>query len=319
MQRTMQRLDWAMLLALALVFGSAFFFGDLGLESFGPLSVAAGRVASAAVILTIVALLRGRRFPGEAKTWGALLVMGAINNAIPFSLIFWGQTRIDSGLAAILNAMTPIFTVLLAHLVGDERLSLRRLAGVILDFAGVAVLIGPGALGHLDPTNIAELAVLLAALCYALAGLWGRQFRGLPTEVAAGGMLIGSSLIMLPAAAILEHPWTASPTMTSLGGIAALGLLSTAVAYLLYFRLLARVGATNLLLVTFLLPVVALALGAAFLGERVPAIDLLGLGLILAGLAAIDGRLLDRLLGRFRATAPAGAATSGSPPDSRRS
>jgi drug/metabolite transporter (DMT)-like permease len=120
---------------------------------------------------------------------------------------------------------------------------------------------------------------------------------------------------MLPAAAILEHPWTASPTMTSLGGIAALGLLSTAVAYLLYFRLLARVGATNLLLVTFLLPVVALALGAAFLGERVPPIDLLGLALILAGLAAIDGRLLDR----FRATAPAGAATSGSPPDSRRS
>src|SRR5258706_11977199 len=179
MQRTMQGLDWAMLLGLALVFGSAYFFGDLGLESFGPLSVAAGRVSSAAVILAIVSLLRGRRFPGEAKTWGALLVMGAINNAIPFSLIFWGQTRIDSGLAAILNAMTPIFTVLLAHLVGDERLSLRRLAGVIMGFAGVAALIGPAALSHLDPTNIAELAVLLAAFCYALAGLWGRQFRGL--------------------------------------------------------------------------------------------------------------------------------------------
>ena len=241
--------------------------------------------------------------------------MGAINNAIPFSLIFWGQTRIDSGLAAILNAMTPIFTVVLAHLVGDERLTPRRFAGVLLGFAGVAVLIGPAALSHLDPTNVAELAVLLAALCYALAGLWGRQFRGLPVEVAAGGMLIGSSAIMVPAAALIEHPWTVSPSAISLAGIAALGLLSTAIAYLLYFKLLARVGATNLLLVTFLLPIVALILGAAFLGEHVQPVDLLGLGLIMGGLAAIDGRLLAR----FRASAPRAAATSGSPPDSRRS
>jgi len=311
-QRTMQRLDWAMLLGLALVFGSAFFFGDLGLRSFGPLTVAAGRVASAAVVLSALALLRGRRFPRDAGTWFALLVMGTLNNALPFSLIFWGQTRIDSGLAAILNATTPIFTVLLAHLAGDERLSMRRLAGVLFGFAGVGVLIGPGALGHFDPTNLAELAVLLAALCYALAGLWGRRFRRLPTEVAAAGMLIGSSAIMLPVSAWIEHPWTASPTATSLAAIAALGLLSTAAAYLLYFRLLARVGATNLLLVTFLLPVVALALGALFLGERVPAIDLSGLALIFAGLAAIDGRPVDW----FRATRPVAAGTSGSPPDS---
>jgi drug/metabolite transporter (DMT)-like permease len=314
-QCTMQGLDWAMLLGLALVFGSAFFFGDLGLESFGPLSVAAGRVGSAAIILTIVALLRGRRFPADPKTWAALLVMGAINNAIPFSLIFWGQTHIDSGLVAILNAMTPIFTVLLAHLVGDERLTGRRLAGVLLGFAGVAVLIGPSALSHLDPTNIAELAILGAALCYAFAGLWGRQFRGLPVEVAAGGMLIGSSALLLPVAAIVEHPWTVQPSPISLAGIAALGLLSTAVAYLLYFKLLARVGATNLLLVTFLLPIVALILGALFLAEHVQPIDLLGLALIMGGLGAIDGRLVAR----FRASALPAAATSGSPPDSRQS
>jgi len=314
-QRTMQGLDWAMLLGLALVFGSAFFFGDLGLKSFGPLSVAAGRTCSAAIILAIVALLRGRRFPADPKTWAALLIMGAINNAIPFSLIFWGQTRIDSGLAAILNAMTPIFTVILAHLVGDERLTVRRFAGVVLGFAGVAVLIGPSALSHLDPTNIAELAVLGAAFCYGLAGLWGRQFRGLPVEVAAGGMLIGSSALLLPAAALIEHPWTVQPSAISLGGIAALGLLSTAIAYLLYFKLLARVGATNLLLVTFLLPIVALILGSLFLGEHVQPIDLLGLALIMGGLAAIDGRLVAR----FRASALPAAATSGSPPDSHRS
>jgi drug/metabolite transporter (DMT)-like permease len=311
----MQRLDWMMLLGLALVFGSAFFLGDLGLRSFGPLTVAAGRVASAAIILSLLAFVRGRRAPATARTWLALLVMGALNNAIPFSLIFWGQTRIDSGLAAILNATTPIFSVLLAHVAGDERLSAPRLAGVLLGFAGVAVLIGPGALSRFDPSDTAELAVLLAALSYALAGLWGRRFRALPVEVSAAGMLIGSSAIMLPAAAWFERPWLASPSATSLAAIATLGLFSTAVAYLLYFRLLARVGATNLLLVTFLLPLVALALGALFLGERLQGLDLLGLALILGGLAAIDGRLL----GSLRATIPAGAATSESPPGSRRS
>ncbi|HYV89178.1 MAG TPA: EamA family transporter [Candidatus Polarisedimenticolia bacterium] len=312
-QRTMQRLDWAMLLGLTLVFGSSYFFGDLGLKSFGPLTVAAGRVSTAAIVLTTVALLRGRRFPAEPKTWMALLVMGAINNAIPFSLIFWGQTRIDSGLASILNAATPIFTVVLAHLVGDERLTPRRGAGVVFGFAGVAVLIGPGSLSHLDPTNIGEIAVLGAALCYALSGLWGRRFRGLPVEIAAGGMLICSSAIMLPLAMITEHPWTVTPSAISLAGIAALGLLSTSIAYLLYFKLLARVGATNLLLVTFLLPIVALFLGAMFLGEHVQPIDLLGLVLILGGLTVIDGRLLAR----FRATTLQAAATSVSPPGSR--
>jgi len=315
MQRVMQRVDWAMLLGLAVVFGSTYFFGDLALQSFGPLTVAAGRVAGAATILTVAVLARGHRFPSDAKTWWALLVMGAINNALPFSLIFWGQTRIDSALAAILNAMTPIFTVLLAHLVGNERLSGRRIAGVLFGFVGVAVLIGPGALRRLDPTNAAEGAVLLAALSYATAGLWGRRFRHLPTDVAAGGMLIASSAILLPAAAWIERPWTAIPTGTSLAAIAILGLFCTALAYLLYFRLLARVGATNLLLVTFLLPVVAMALGAVFLGEHLAVGDFIGLALILMGLATIDGRLLEW----FRAKEPAAAGTSGSPRDFRRS
>jgi drug/metabolite transporter (DMT)-like permease len=241
--------------------------------------------------------------------------MGALNNAIPFALICWGQTHIESGLTAILNAMTPIFTVLAAHAAGQEKLTLRRLAGVGLGFLGVAVLIGPESLRHLDPTNLAEIAVLLAAVSYAAAGIWGRRLRELPIEVAAGGMLAGSTLLLLPLALLLEHPWRISPTPASLAAVAALGALSTAVAYLLYFRLLRRVGPTNLLLVTFLLPIVALALGAVFLGEHIEIGDLAGLALILAGLAAIDGRIV----GLFRATSPAAAGTSGSPPDSRRS
>ncbi len=241
--------------------------------------------------------------------------MGALNNAIPFALICWGQTHIESGLAAILNAMTPIFTVLAAHAAGQERLTLRRLAGVALGFLGVAVLIGPASLGHLDPTNMAEIAVLLAAVSYAAAGIWGRRLRELPIEVAAAGMLGGSTLLLLPLALLLEHPWRISPTPASLAALAALGALSTAVAYLLYFRLLRRVGPTNLLLVTFLLPIVALALGAVFLGEHIEIGDLAGLALILVGLAAIDGRIV----GLFRATSPPAAATSGSPRRCRRS
>ena len=319
----MEGLDWAMLLGLALAFGSAFFFVHLGLRSFGPLSVGLGRVGIAACVLTGVALIRGKRFPANLSTWLALLVMGALNNAIPFSLISWSQLRIDSGLAAILNATTPIFTVLLAHLVGDEKLTARRATGVLLGFLGVAALIGPAALARFDPTDLAEVAILGAACSYAFAGLWGRRFRALPVEVAASGMLLGSTAILLPIALIVEHPWAVQPRLDSLAAIAALAVIGTAIAYLLYFRLLARVGPTNLLLVTFLLPVVALALGAGFLGERIHPAELFGLLLIMAGLAAIDGRLVAYLGAKVRAnlkaTSPRAAATSGLPRDSRRS
>jgi drug/metabolite transporter (DMT)-like permease len=315
MSKPMAGQDWGMLLGLALVFGSAFSFVKLALESYGPLTVALLRVALGALILAAVAVFRGRALPRGAGIWLSLLVMGALNNAIPFGLICWGQTHIESGLTAILNATTPIFTVLAAHVAGQERLSPRRLAGVALGFLGVAVLIGPRSLSHLDPADLAEIAVLLAAVSYAGAGIWGRRLSTLPIEVAAGGMLTGAALLLLPAALILEHPWRVLPSTASLGAIAALGALSTAVAYLLYFRLLRRVGPTNLLLVTFLLPVVALILGAAFLGERVEPRDLAGLLLILGGLAAIDGRAAVLL----KATLRRAAATSGSPRDSRRS
>src|SRR5215468_2478741 len=173
MQRPMAGQDWAMLLGLALAFGSALFFVKLALASFGPLTVALIRVALGALILIAVAVLQGHALPRKGATYASLLIMGALNNVIPFGLICWGQTHIESGLAAILNATTPIFTVLAAHAAGQERLSLRRLAGVALGFLGVAVLIGPAALGHLDPTDLAEIAVLLAAVSNAAAGIWG--------------------------------------------------------------------------------------------------------------------------------------------------
>jgi drug/metabolite transporter (DMT)-like permease len=316
-QGAMAGQDWALLAGLALVFGSAFFLQKLALASYGPLSAALGRVALGALMLCCLAALRGRRLPGRPGIYLCLLVMGALNNAIPFSLICWGQTHIDSGLAAVLNATTPIFTVLAAHAAGQERLTPRRVAGVGLGFLGVAVLIGPASLTRLDPANLGAIAVLAAAASYAAAGIWGRRLSELPIEVAAGGMLTGSTLLLLPLALVLEHPWRVAPTTESLAAIAALGCLSTAVAYLIYFRVLRRAGPTNLLLVTFLLPVVALALGSTFLGERLEVRDLAGLFLILGGLAAIDGRPMALARRAFKASSPRAAATSISPRDSR--
>jgi len=225
--------------------------------------------------------------------------MGGLNNLIPFSLIVWGQTEIASGLAAILNATTPLFTVLLAHLLtGDERLTVGRLAGVGLGFAGVVAMIGPAALAGLGAAALAQLAVLAAALSYAFAGIYGRRFREQPPLITAAGQVTASALLLAPLALIVDRPWTLPiPGAATIGAVAGIALLSTALGYVIYFRLLARAGATNLLLVTFVMPPVAILLGVAALGESLTAPQLAGLALIGLGLAAIDGRLL-RLLRR---------------------
>src|SRR6516165_3129411 len=182
MSKPMAGQDWAMLLGLALVFGSSFFFVKLALASYGPLTVALLRVSLGAAILATVAAIRRRAWPQGLRIWLSLLVMGALNNAIPFGLISWGQTHIESGLAAIFNATTPIFTVLAAHAAGQERLTPRRLAGVALGFLGVAVLIGPEGASHLDPANLAELAVLLAAISYAAPASGGGACASFPSR-----------------------------------------------------------------------------------------------------------------------------------------
>lgn len=233
-----------------------------------------------------------------------------LNNLVPFSLIFWGQTRIAVGLAAILNATTPLFTVVLAHfLTRDEPLSANRVAGVLAGVAGVAVMIGPEALHELGLHLLAQIAVLGAALSYALAGIFGRRFQDMPPIVSAAGQVTASTVLLLPVVVLLERPWPGlalgalSWGASTWGAILGLALLSTALAYLIYFRLLASAGATNLLLVTFLIPVSAIALGASLLGERLEVQHLAGMALIGLGLAAIDGRPLRPLRQRRRARA----------------
>ncbi len=290
--RTMACKEWLLLVALSVLWGGSFFFSEVALQELRPLTVVLGRVGFAALALLAFVALSGRRMPVEPGLWGAFLIMGALNNLIPFSLIVWGQVHIESGLASILNATTPLFTVGLAHvLTRDERMTPNRAVGVLLGLGGVAILVGPDVLGELGVQGLAQLAVLGAAFSYACAGVYGRRFGDLPPVVAAAGMVTGTAVMILPVALVLERPWEMSPGPATWGAMLGISLLSTALAYLIYFRLLAAAGAINLLLVTFLIPVSALFLGIAVLGERPDASAFAGLALIFAGLAAVDGRL----------------------------
>ena len=296
--RTMSGSDWLLLILLSIVWGGSFFFAKVAVAELPPLTIVLARVTIAAAALHLMVLAVGLRMPSDLSLWRDFLLMGLLNNAIPFSLIFWGQQEIASGLAAILNATTPLFTVLVAHaLTRDEKGTPLKLVGVALGIAGVALMIGLDRAAGLGAHLWSELAVLAAALSYAFAGIFGRRFRGRPPLVVAAGQLTGSSALMLPLALLVDRPWlSAMPSAGVWAALIGLALLSTALAYVIFFRILARAGATNLLLVTFLIPVSALLLGIAFLGETMSAHQLMGMLLVGLGLAAIDGRLVRRIL-----------------------
>jgi len=290
--------DWAMLVALSLLWGGSFLFVAVAVRELPPFLVVALRLSIAAAVLWLVCLATGRRVPSTPAIWATFLGMGFLNNIIPFSLIVWGQTQIASGLASVLNATTPVFTVILAHfLTSDEKLSPNRLAGVLLGLAGVAVMTGPAALVGLDKGLLGQLAVLGAATSYALSGIFGRRFGrlGLDPLATATGQVTASSLVMVPLALVFDKPWTLSfPSLEVSLSILGLAILSTAIAYNLFFRILASAGATNVALVTLLVPVSAILFGIVLLGESLGAGQIAGMALIALGLAAIDGRLLRR-------------------------
>ena len=286
--------QWAQLGGLAVLWGASFFFSKVALAELPPFTLVLGRFGLAALALLAAARLGGHRMPRSPRLWAGFLVLGALNSFIPFALIAWGQVQLTRGLASILNATTPLFTALVAHVWGDERLTGNRVAGVLVGFAGVCVLIGPGALGRLGLHTLAELAILGAAVSYAFAGSYGRRFRALPPVVAVAGMMTTASALALPVALVMDRPWTRSVGAQSWGALLGLSLLSTALGFVIYFRLLATAGATNVMLVTLLMPVIALLLGWLLLGERVTGGALAGMALIVCGLLAIDGRLRRR-------------------------
>jgi drug/metabolite transporter (DMT)-like permease len=288
-----------MLLALSLLWGGSFLFAKVAVAEVHPLVLVLARVAIAAAALLLAVRMTGASMAVGGRIWAAFFAMGLINNVIPFSLIFWGQQEIGAGLASILNAATPLFTVIVAHaLTADEKATGARLAGVVIGMVGVAAMVGFDALAGLDASIAAQAACLGAALSYAFAGVFGRRFKGLPPMVTACGQLSASTALMLPLAGIaLGGAVPAMPSATAATAILALALLSTALAYILFFRILATAGATNLLLVTFLIPVSAIALGVLLLGETLLPRHLIGMAAIGCGLALIDGRLLRRLRG----------------------
>ncbi len=296
----MSNADWLRLGLLSLLWGGSFFFGEIAVAAVPPLTLASLRVGIAALALLVIAAALGQAKGLAQWPWGRLFVMGLLNNAIPFSLILWGQTGIDSGLAAILNATAPFWAILLAALLpSGERLTPGRIVGLLLGLGGVTLLVGPDALTGLGSGIWYQMAVLGAAFSYALAGLWGRRLAGLGPWQAASGQLVASSFLLLPAALIIDRPWMLPlPDLDQAAAVFGLALLSTALAYLIFFRILRDAGPTNLLLVTLLIPPSALVLGSLFLGERLGLAEAGGLALILSGLVAIDGRLARHLLAK---------------------
>jgi len=293
----MNRADWAILVALALIWGGAFFFISVAVETVPPLTYVWLRLTIAAAALCLFLAWKRDSVALPRNVWGSILLLALLNNALPFALFGWGQTQIASGLAAILNATTPIWGVIVAHLLTeDERMSPRKIAGVALGVAGVATMIGPSFLANAGSSALAQLACVAASLSYAIAAVWARRFKrmGLKPMSVATGQLTAGALLMLPLAFALDRPWAVPlPPIEAWAAIGALALVCTAFAYVLYFRLIDSAGATNALLVTLLVPPTAILLGALFLGEVLAPQDFFGLAMIALGLAAIDGRLLS--------------------------
>jgi drug/metabolite transporter (DMT)-like permease len=293
---------WLQLMALSILWGGSFFFIGVAVQALPPLSIVAVRVALALLVLLLVLRVMGLALPTGRPLWLAFIGMGLLNNAIPFTLFVWAQGQAPSGLASILNATTPISTALVAHVFTlDEKLTANRIVGVLLGAAGVAVMLGPDLLSGQESlfsgsTLLAQGACLLATLSYAFAGVYGRRFRrmGVAPLVTSAGQLTVSTALMLPLALVIDRPWLLPlPGWPVLAALVALAVLSTALAYVIFFRVLAAAG-SNVNLVTLLVPVSAILLGVLVLGETLLPRHLIGFAVIALGLAAIDGRLLAR-------------------------
>ena len=292
-----------MLITLSVVWGGSFFFVEVAVKQLSPLIIVLLRVALAALTLWAVLLPLGYRPPRSLAVWSAFFKMGALNNAIPFSLIVWGQTHISSGLASIFNATMPLFTVVIAGvLLADEKMTKPKIVGVLFGFAGVVALIGPAALDGLGAHTLAQLAVLAAAACYGFAGAYGRRFKnmGINPMVTAAGQVTAAAVLLLPITVVVEDVGVLATADAAVWlSIIGLATFSTALAYILYFRLLSSAGATNISLVTFLVPISAISLGVFILGEDVTAGYFIGMAFIGLGLSCIDGRLWKRLKKNF--------------------
>ncbi len=294
----MTRRDWGLIVALAVLWGSGFILIEIGLRSVPPNTLVFARMALAVPPLLLLMRMRGGTLPRDIKSWAMLSVLGTLNVVLPFILFYWGMTQISTGLASILNATTPLWGVVAAHfLTRDEKATPARVIGVLFGVAGIAVMIGVDALSGMTSGLLAQIACLIATLCYALGSIYGRKFgaSGMAPLSIATGQVLTSAIIMFPIALITDAPWTLPlPDLPFWAATGAIAVFSTSLAYYLYFQLLESAGASNSLLVTFLIPIVAIMLGIGFLGETFSANQAAGMALIALGLVMLDGRVLRR-------------------------
>ncbi len=290
--------EWLMLFALSVLWGGSFFFVGVAVKELQPLVIVLCRVGLAALVLWAFIALRGISIPRSREIWFAFLGMGLLNNAIPFFLIVWGQQSIASGLASILNATTPIFTVVIAHFfLADERISIRKLLGILVAIAGVVILMSPSISDGETSSLFGKLAILGATLSYGFASVFGRRFKrlGVSPLMSSAGQLTGSTALLLPLTLFIHSPLDASlPSATTSLAVILLAVACTALAYQLFFSILSSAGATNIALVTLLVPVTAVILGVLLLGERLQSSDFFGMAGIALGLIILDGRLFTR-------------------------
>ncbi len=291
--------DWAMLVVLSFLWGGSFFFIGVAVTELPPLTIVTLRVGLAAIALWAVLLIAGYEIPKSIKVWRAFLVMGLLSNALPFSLIAWGQTHIGAGLASIINTTTPLFTILIAGaFLSDEHITAKKILGVIAGLLGATILIGPSSLLELGTNTLAQLAVIGAAISYGCATVFGRRFKtmGISPFNTAVGQVTTSTIILLPVVWFIESPYQlANPSTPVWLAVLALALFSTALAYILFFRILSSSGATNVVLVTYLAPVTASFLSWLILDEQLQGKHFIGMAFIGLGLAIIDGRLWAKL------------------------
>ena len=295
-RRAMSARDWGMLVLLGAIWGGSFFFARVAVTEIPPLNLVLFRVAIAALALHLYLAVAGPSFRLAFPMAASFFLLAILNNIIPFTLMFAGQTEIGAGLASIINATTPFWTMIFANLLtDDEKLSWNKVAGVALGMAGTAVMVGPGMRAGLGGPVWAKLALLGMALSYGCAGIYARRFRALPPQVVATGQLTASAVMMIPVV-LLWHGTHGLFTASTEAWASVLGLavLSTSIAYILFFSLIRSAGATNTSLVTLVVPVSAILLGALFLGERLEMFEITGMGLIALGLVAIDGRVFGR-------------------------
>ena len=294
--------EWAMLIVLSAIWGGSFYFFAVVIKELPVFTIVFFRVFLATVALWIFIAISGQKLPDFKSTWKNFFLMGFFNNVIPFSLIVWGETKVAPGLAAVLNATTPFFAVIVAHLsIQQEKLTWNRFAGALVGLIGVGALVGYEAIKNLGMDSTYQIAIVGASLSYGICTIFGRRFGGIPPIVTAASQTAASSLMLFPLMLIIDQPYNLTmPSLNAALSLVGLALLCTAFAYIIFFKIVNRAGMTNVTLVTLLVPVSAMMLGALLLNEQITERHFLGMAVIGIGLALIDGRIPRKLIKTLR-------------------